>query len=55
MSSVSVDLTIVDSNGDEVTDHYFTDDGDLALTCKITAADGDYTLAWLDNGMYNVM
>ena len=57
LSSISVAAapTIVDSTGDEVINHYFTDDADLTLTCKITAADGEYTLAWFDDGMYNVM
>ena len=44
----------MDSNGDAVVNHYFTDDADLTLTCKIIAAAGEYTLAWLDDGMYNV-
>ena len=47
-----VDPTIVDSAGTEVIDYYFTDSAaDVTLTCKITAADGEYTLAWFDDGM----
>ena len=47
--------TIEDRAGAEVANYYFTEYGDLTLTCKITAADGEYTLAWFDNGMYNVI
>ena len=43
----------MDSAGTDVIEYYFTDGAaDVTLTCKITAADGEYTLAWFDNGMY---
>ena len=56
MSSISdaVDPTIVDSTGFEVVNYNFTDDAALTLTCKITAGVDEYTLAWFDDGMYNV-
>ena len=56
LSSISdaVDPTIIDSTGYEVANYYFTDDAALTLTCKITAGVDEYTLAWFENGMYNV-
>ena len=56
MSSISdaVDPTIVDSTGAEVVKYYFTDDAALTLTCKITAGVDEYTLAWFENGTYNI-
>ena len=53
-TSVEATPTIENSDG-EVVNYYFTEHADLTLTCKITAAEGEYTLAWLDNGMYNVV
>ena len=46
--------TIADRAGYEVVNYYFTDDAALTLTCKITAGVDEYTLAWFENGMYNV-
>ena len=49
---ISADPTIVDSTGTYVTDYYFPDSTpNVTLTCKITAADGEYILAWFDDGM----
>ena len=43
---------IVDSAGTEVIVYYFMESAaDVTLTCKITAAGGEYTLVWFDNGM----
>ena len=57
MSSISdsVNPTIENDDGAEVANYHFTDDADLTLTCKVTAAEGEYTLAWFDNGMCNVI
>ena len=42
----------MNSAGTDVIHYYFTDSAaDVTLTCKITAADGEYILAWFDDGM----
>ena len=42
----------MNSAGTDVIDYYFTDSvAEVTLTCKITAADGEYILAWFDDGM----
>ena len=52
--STSVEATpTIEKSDVEVVNYYFTDGAtDLTLTCKITAAEGEYALAWFDNGMY---
>ena len=49
---ISADPTIVNSAGTDVIHYYFTDSvADVTLTCKITATDGEYILAWFVDGM----